>query len=115
MMFLIPIFPFMPYIFIFAFLAGLCEASISIVYQTFLQINSSSIVRGKVFSLAGAMLRVIVPIAMSFAGILGDIFPVKNLLILSFLIPFVLILSILLLPRTLSNIKIVMMKAQELS
>ncbi len=65
---------------------GLCNAVVNVFIQTVLQLQVPQHMRGKVFGLLETLSAGLTPIAMAFGGILGEFFPLKWVISLSFVV-----------------------------
>lgn len=73
---------------IYFFICGITLAIVNVFFQTVLQIAIPQNMRGKVFSLVSMTSNSLVPIAMGIGGILGDIFPIRKIILCCFVIIF---------------------------
>jgi DHA3 family macrolide efflux protein-like MFS transporter len=79
-----------------AFLGGFFNAISNVLLQTVMQLNVPPQMRGKVFSLLGALSQGLVPIAMALGGFLAAVIPLRLLIFLSFVMPIVPFLPLIL-------------------
>lgn len=85
---LFPVFLNIPFMATVAFLGGLFNAVVNVLLQTVMQLNVPADMRGKVFSLLGALSQGLVPIAMALGGVLAAFIPLRLLIFVAFVLPF---------------------------
>jgi len=84
---LFPVFLNVPFMATVAFLGGFFNAVVNVLLQTVMQLNVPADMRGKVFSLLGALSQGLVPIAMALGGVLAGFIPLRLLIFIAFLLP----------------------------
>lgn len=77
-----------PFMAIVVFLGGLFNAVVNVLLQTVMQLNVPADMRGKVFSLLGALSQGLAPIAMALGGVLAGFIPLLLLFFIAFVLPF---------------------------
>ena len=70
-----------------ALMGGLFNSVVNVLLQTVMQLNVPADMRGKVFSLLGALSQGLAPIAMALGGVLAGFVSLRLLIFVAFVLP----------------------------